>query len=80
MSSCEPNGCGTKNSTLVSLKDYTLWDMMYFFTSTPLRYGQAFCNHFGIHDPNLFYCIDVAKCREIIYSTYLIQTNSGGYI
>jgi len=30
------------------------------------RFGQAFCNHFNITDPELFYCRDYMKTLEII--------------
>ena len=40
-----------------------------------LRYGQAFCNHFDIHDDVLYYCKD-ATMAHILTAPYLIQDTS----
>ena len=34
--------------------------------SKHLRAGQAFCNHFGIHDSDLFYCTDLWKTVKMM--------------
>jgi len=35
------------------------------------RFGQAFCNHFGITDNHVYYERDIAKCRALIQERYL---------
>ena len=37
------------------------------------RYGQSFCNHFGITDYVLFYKIDWASADHHIRTVYLVQ-------
>ena len=36
-----------------------------------LRYGQAFCNHFSIHDPDLFYMENAKDAQNFIKEKYL---------
>jgi hypothetical protein len=37
------------------------------------RYGQSFCNHFGITDYVLFYKVDWASADQHIKAVYLVQ-------
>lgn len=36
-----------------------------------IRYGQSFCNHFGVEDYVLFYMRDVASAHHYIRENYL---------
>jgi hypothetical protein len=41
------------------------------FSPALQRFGQAFCNKFGIHDQKLFYEKDEKKAEELIWSKYI---------
>ncbi len=53
--------------------DYEQWKKDYIWEALHgIRYGQSFCNHFGIKDNHLFYAPgDVRWCDEYIKKTYL---------
>lgn len=38
------------------------------------RYGQSFCNRFGITDNLLFYTTEIAWCEDYIRKTYLARS------
>lgn len=42
-----------------------------------LRYGQAFCNHFDIHDDELYYCNDTAKAGQLTH-VYMLDLKKPG--
>ena len=48
-------------------REYT-WDAL-----MNLRYGQSFCNHFGIQDYRLYYERDWVKCDSIIRVDWLAR-------
>jgi hypothetical protein len=51
----------------VSLELYEQWKREYTWDALMnLRYGQSFCNHFGIQDNRLYYERDWVKCDSII--------------
>lgn len=42
------------------------------------RYGQAFCNHFNIHDPDLFYEWSRKFANDFIYKEYITVCDPTG--
>lgn len=53
-------------------ENFERWNHGYIFEAMKdQRYGQAFCNHFGITDNLLFYERDVGRARDRIYQHYL---------
>lgn len=53
-------------------ESYQRWDREFVFDALKqLRYGQSFCNYFGITDHILFYTRDMEKCRQLIRKHYL---------
>jgi hypothetical protein len=49
-------------------KDY-IWEALH-----GIRYGQSFCNHFGVTDNHLYYAPgDIAWCDTYIRKHYLAQ-------
>jgi hypothetical protein len=58
----------------VSLELYELWKREYTWDALMnLRYGQSFCNHFGIQDNRLYYERDWVKCDSIIRVDWLAR-------
>lgn len=61
-------------------EDYEQWKRDYIWEALHgIRYGQSFCNHFGITDNHLFYAPgDIAWCDKYIRKNYLarIQNSS----
>lgn len=57
----------------INVKDYEQWRHDYIWEALHgIRYGQSFCNHFGIRDNHLFYAPgDIAWCDQYIRKTYL---------
>ena len=52
--------------------DYNMWQRAFTFEGIKgARYGQSFCNHFGITDYVLFYKIDWASADQHIRNIYL---------
>ena len=53
--------------------DYDQWRKDYIWEALHgIRYGQSFCNHFGITDNHLYYASgDIAWCDKYIKKTYL---------
>jgi hypothetical protein len=53
--------------------DYEQWQRDYIWEALHgIRYGQSFCNHFGITDNHLYYAPgDIAWCDRYIRKTYL---------
>jgi hypothetical protein len=60
----------------IKLEDYELWKQD--FTWEALhgqRYGQSFCNRFGLHDNHLYYNTgDIEWADAYIKKTYLERT------
>ena len=56
--------------------DYDQWKRDYIWEALHgIRYGQSFCNHFGITDNHLFYAPgDIAWCDKYIRKTYLARS------
>ena len=53
-------------------ENYERWDRGFIFDALKdQRYGQNFCNHFGITDNILFYERDVDRCQQMIREHYL---------
>ena len=53
-------------------ESYDRWCHEYIFDAMKdLRFGQAFCNHFGITDNHVFYERDPEKCKAMIRKRYL---------
>ena len=53
-------------------ESYDQWCHSYIFDAMcNLRFGQAFCNHFGITDNHVFYERDIEKCKAMIQERYL---------
>jgi hypothetical protein len=58
----------------VSIELYELWKREYTWDALMnLRYGQSFCNHFGIKDNRLYYERDWVKCDSIIRVDWLAR-------
>ena len=57
----------------INAKDYEQWRHDYIWEALHgIRYGQSFCNHFGIRDNHLFYAPgDIAWCDQYIRKNYL---------
>ena len=59
-----------RNSILQA--EYDAWrDEFVFDGIRGMRYGQSFCNHFGITDYVLFYKVDWASADQHIRTVYL---------
>jgi len=53
-------------------ESFDQWCHGYIFDAVRnLRFGQAFCNHFGITDYLVYYEQDIAKCKAMIRKQYL---------
>ena len=62
------------NAEPIKLADYESWQKLYTFDALQdLRYGQSFCNHFGITDYVLFYKVDWESADQHIRTQYLVQ-------
>lgn len=59
--------------TLLAEEDYLQWKKDYIWEALHgIRYGQSFCNRFGITDNNLYYAPgDIAWCDKYIRKNYL---------
>jgi len=58
----------------VSIEDYEQWRREYTWDALmDMRYGQSFCNHFGIQDNRLYYERDWVKCDSIIRVDWLAR-------
>ena len=61
-----------RNSILQT--EYDAWrDEFVFDGIRGMRYGQSFCNHFGITDYVLFYMLDWDKADQHIRKLYLAK-------
>ena len=60
----------------ITSADYDQWKRDYIWEALHgIRYGQSFCNHFGITDNHLFYAPgDIAWCDKYIRKTYLARS------
>jgi hypothetical protein len=57
----------------ITQEDYEQWRRDYIWEALHgIRYGQSFCNHFGITDNHLYYAPgDIVWCDKYIKKTYL---------
>ena len=56
----------------ISQQDYERWRREFSFQGlTGIRYGQAFCNRFGITDYILYYNTNVNEAEQRIQSWYV---------
>ena len=54
--------------------EYEAWKREFTFEGIRgARYGQSFCNHFGITDYVLFYKVDWESADQHIRTVYLVQ-------
>ena len=61
-----------RNSILQA--EYDAWRGEFVFDGIRgMRYGQSFCNHFGITDYVLFYKVDWESADQHIRTVYLVQ-------
>ena len=61
-----------KNS--ITLAEYETWKREFTFEGIKgTRYGQSFCNHFGITDYVLFYKVDWESADQHIRKLYLAK-------
>jgi hypothetical protein len=59
----------------VTEANYFEWQKIYTWDAlVDQRYGQSFCNHFGITDNRLFYERDWTRCDTIIRSEWLARS------
>lgn len=63
---------GTVKQAIVE-SDYEQWKKDYIWEALHgIRYGQSFCNHFGIQDNHLYYAPgDISWCDKYIKKHYL---------
>lgn len=57
----------------ITADDYEQWRHDYIWEALHgIRYGQSFCNHFGVTDNHLYYAAgDISWCDKYIRKTYL---------
>ena len=60
----------------IAVSDYEQWKRDYIWEALHgIRYGQSFCNHFGITDNHLYYAPgDLAWCDDYIRKHYIERT------
>jgi hypothetical protein len=66
----------TDNITAHQITDQQYEDWKRQFTVDALfgqRYGQSFCNRFGIKDNLLFFTVDIAWCEQYIKDMYIAR-------
>jgi hypothetical protein len=65
-----------RSSAPITLTEYEQWRESYTFLALQgQRYGQSFCNTFGLHDNHLYYNTGgVDWCDNYIRKTYLART------
>jgi hypothetical protein len=65
-----------RSNATITLADYEQWRESYTFLALKgQRYGQSFCNTFGITDNNLYYNIgEVADADAYIRTTYVARS------
>lgn len=62
----------TDHKVTVSQEDYEQWARGFVFEGLrDQRYGQSFCNRFGIQDNILFYSSNVAEADAYIVRNYV---------
>ena len=60
------------NNIKISEEDFDRWQKTAVFDKIRgLRYGQSFCNHFGITDSTLYYFTADKLAREWIENNYI---------
>ena len=64
------------NRANITQEDYEQWRRDYIWEALHgIRYGQSFCNHFGITDNHLYYNNDgIEWANDYIRKTYLART------
>lgn len=56
----------------ITIEEFKDWEKSFSFVALfGQRYGQSFCNHFGIADNILYYTSDVSYCRNHIKKHYI---------
>ena len=60
----------------ITADDYEQWRHDYIWEALHgIRYGQSFCNYFGVTDNHLYYAPgDISWCDKYIRKTYLERT------
>lgn len=60
----------------IDLDDYNQWKKDYIWEALHgIRYGQSFCNRFGVTDNHLYYAPgDIDWCDNYIRKNYLART------
>jgi len=61
------------NRVIITQEDYEQWRRDYIWEALHgIRYGQSFCNHFGVTDNHLYYNSgDIKWADDYIRKTYL---------
>lgn len=57
----------------ISYSDFMEFERVFFDAPSPYnhqRYGQAFCNHFGVKNTKLFFEIDQPAARRRVFEEY----------
>lgn len=63
----------TPNS--IPQRDYEQWQKQYTWDALhDLRYGQSFCNHFGITDQRIFFERNWQTCDTVIQREWLARS------
>jgi len=61
-----------KDVPKISIEEYTQWKQEFTFAAlTGQRYGQNFCNQFGITDNILYYTMNIADSDIYIKANYV---------
>jgi hypothetical protein len=64
----------TERQNSITEAEYSEWKRAFTFEGIKgARYGQSFCNHFGIVDYVLFYKVDWASADQHIRAVYLAK-------
>ena len=65
---------GVDRAYSITQAEYSEWKRAFTFEGIKgLRYGQSFCNHFGLTDYVLFYKVDWASADQHIKAVYLAK-------
>jgi hypothetical protein len=67
----------TATAVAVTPESYAEWKKLYTFEGLKSqRYGQSFCNHFGIQDHRIYYEQDWERCDSIIQRDWLTKLHT----
>jgi hypothetical protein len=66
-----------KRAYSITEAEYSEWKQVFTFEGIKgSRYGQSFCNHFGIQDYRVYHEQNWQRCDQIIQSYWLIKLHT----